>query len=393
MITTTAPTLSATGISAPSYADVLAFLQSQFQAIYGADVYLDPDSQDGQFLGIVASAINDANAVAIQIYQSMSPATSQGAALSNNVKLNGIERDPSTFSTVDLLLVGQNGTTITNGIAQDTSSGAQWALPSPIVIPPSGQITVTATCTQIGAISAPADSVTVIKTPTLGWQTVTNAADATPGAPVESDADLRYRQTVSTAIPSLTVLDGIVGAVASLTGVDRLRAYENDTNATDGNGIPSHSISLVVDGGDATAIANAIATKKTPGAGTYGTTSVTVTDIYGRPIAIKFYRPTTQAITVAISLKALSGYSSSVGQAVQQAVSDYINGVDIGGGSSGAVEWADAITAANSVPNSNTFKLTSLALTGPGGAGSPDVVLAFNQVSTCTPASVVLTVS
>jgi len=393
VITTTAPTISSTGISAPSYADVLAYLQSQYQAIYGADIYLDPDSQDGQFLGIVASAIDDANAVAIQIYQSYSPASAQGAALSSNVKINGIARAVSSFSTVDLLITGQAGVTITNGIVQDTSSGAQWVLPSTIVIPPAGQITVTATCTQPGAISAPAGSATVIKTPTLGWQTVTNAADATPGEPVEPDADLRYRQTVSTAIPSLTVLDGIVGAVASITGVDRLRAYENDTNATDANGIPSHSISLVVDGGDANSIANAIAIKKTPGAGTYGTTAVTVTDIYGRPITINFYRPTSQAITVAISLKALAGYSTSVGQAVQQAVSDYINGVDIGGGSSGTVEWADAITAANSVPNSNTFKLTALALTGPGGAGVPDVPLAFNQVSTCTPAAVTLTVT
>jgi len=392
LITTTAPTISSTGISAPSYADVLAFLQGQYQAIYGADVYLDPDSQDGQFLGIVASAINDANAVAIQIYQSMSPATSQGAALSNNVKLNGIERAASSFSSVDVLITGQAGVTISNGIVQDSNSN-QWALPASVVIPPAGQITVTATCSVIGAVDAAAGSVTVIKTPTLGWQSVTNPSDATPGEPVEDDADLRYRQTVSTALPSLTVLDGIVGAVASITGVDRLRAYENDTNATDANGIPSHSISLVIDGGDATAIANAIATKKTPGAGTYGTTSVTVTDIYGRPITINFYRPTSQAITVAISLKALAGYSTTVGQAVQQAVSDYINGVDIGGGQSGTVEWADAITAANSVPNSNTFKLTALTLTGPGGAGVPDVPLAFNQVSTCTPAAVVLTVS
>lgn len=392
MITTTAPTISATGISAPSYADVLAFLQVKFQSIYGADVYLDPDSQDGQFLGIVASAINDANAVAIQIYQSMSPSTGQGAALSNNVKLNGIKRAVATFSTVDLLITGQAGTTITNGIAQD-ANGNQWNLPASVVIPPAGQVTVTATAATVGAIASPAGSVTVIKTPTLGWQSVTNLADSVPGEPVETDANLRYRQTVSTALPSLTVLDGIVGAVASVTGVARLRAYENDTATTDSNGIPSHSISLVVDGGDSTAIANAIATKKTPGAGTYGTTSVTVTDIYGRPIAIKFYRPTGQAITVAIALKALAGYSSTIGQAVQQAVSDYINSVDIGGGASGYVEWADAITAANSVPNSNTFKLTSLTLTGPGGAGTPDVPLAFNQVSTCTPASVTLTVT
>ncbi|PXV60876.1 Uncharacterized phage protein gp47/JayE [Dyella jiangningensis] len=392
MITTTAPTLSATGISAPAYSDVLAFLQAQYQGIYGADVYLEPDSQDGQFLAIVAQAISDANATAIQIYQSMSPATAQGAALSQNVKLNGIARALFSYSTVDLLLIGQAGSTINNGIAQDTNSN-QWILPAVVVIPPSGQITVTATCSVAGAITAPAGTVTIIKTPTLGWQSVSNPYDAVPGAPVESDADLRYRQTVSTALPSLTVMDGIVGAVSSILGVARVRAYENDTASTDSNGIPSHSMSLVVDGGDATAIANAIATKKTPGAGTYGTTPVVVTDIYGRPITINFFRATDQAITVSITMKALAGYSSTVGQAVQQAVSAYVNATAIGGGTAGTVEWDGAIAAAKAVPNSNTFRITSLTLTGPGGAGAPDVPLAFNQAATCTPSAVTLTVS
>jgi hypothetical protein len=43
--------------------------------------------------------------------------------------------------------------------------------------------------------------------------------------------------------------------VAAVLGVTRLAAYENDTNSTDGNGIPAHALSLVVDGGDALAIA------------------------------------------------------------------------------------------------------------------------------------------
>ncbi|MNJ51588.1 hypothetical protein D3C77_468980 [compost metagenome] len=181
--------------------------------------------------------------------------------------------------------------------------------------------------------------------------------------------------------------------MATIVGVTRLATYENDTGATDANGIPGHSISLVVEGGDAAEVAKAIADKKTPGTGTFGTTSQTVTDVYGRPITINFFRPTYRAITAAISLKALAGYSSAVGVAVQQAVSDYINAVAIGGDLSGTVEWADAITAANSVPNSNTFKLTALTLTGPGGAGTPDVPLAFNQAAQSTPASVTITVT
>lgn len=388
-ITTTAPTISSAGITAPAYSDILDFLKSKYQAIYGADTYLEDDSQDGQLLAIFASSINDANAVAISVYNAFSPSTAQGANLSSVVKINGIARAVPSASTVDVTIVGVVGTTITNGVVQDTNQ-VKWDIPATVTIPPAGQITVTATCETTGAVSAAAGTVTTIATPTRGWQTVTNASAAAMGSPVEEDADLRVRQKQSTALPSLTVLDGIIGAVSNknVTGANRVAAYENDTNVTDSNGLPPHVISLVVEGGDATAIANAIAAKKTPGGGTYGTTQVVVTDVYGIPHPINFFRPTPQAITAVVNLKALAGYSTAVGARVQQAISDYVNGVAIGGGSAGAVEWDACIAEAKGVVGGNTFKITSLTISGPGGAGSPDVPLAFNQSATCAPASV-----
>ncbi|MCW3543767.1 hypothetical protein K6Y54_38520, partial [Burkholderia cenocepacia] len=102
-ITTLAPTIDANGITAPTYADVFAFLQDQLRSIYGADTYLDPDSQDGQMLGVFAKAISDVNSVAIAIYRSFSPATAQGDALSSNVKINGIARKVASYSSADLV--------------------------------------------------------------------------------------------------------------------------------------------------------------------------------------------------------------------------------------------------------------------------------------------------
>ncbi|MBH3360770.1 baseplate J/gp47 family protein [Pseudomonas guariconensis] len=392
MASSTAPVITATGISAPTYAEVLAFLQDQYRSIYGADVYLGSDSQDGQFLGVIALAISDANAATIAAYLSFSPGTGQGAGLSSNVKINGIKRMTASSSQADVVVIGQAGTTIINGVAED-EDGNKWALPASVIIPASGEITVTAKCSVVGAITASPGQINKIATPTRGWQSVSNPNAASPGAPVETDAALRKRQKTSTALPSLTVLEGTIGAVANVPGVTRYAAVDNDTGVTDSNGIPEHSLAIIAEGGDATAIAQAIAAKKGPGGGTYGTTSVTVLNVYDMPITISFFRPAYQAMTVAIALKALPGYTSAIGVSVQEAVSDYINKVPIGGGPSQSVEWADALTAANSVPGSATFKLTSLIITGPGGAGTPDVPLAFNQASTCTPADVALTVT
>ncbi|WP_186239406.1 baseplate J/gp47 family protein [Burkholderia gladioli] len=390
LLTTVAPTISAAGISAPTFADIYAWLQSQVQAIYGTDIYIDPDSQDGQLLAVFAQAIADSNSVAIGIYNSFSPSKAVGAALSSNVKINGIEREAPSYSSADLDIGGQAGITISNGIAKDANN-YQWALPASVTIPPAGEITVTATCTTIGAIAAPAGTITQIGTPTRGWQTVTNPSDAAPGAPVESDPALRSRQTVSTALPSQTVLDGIVGAVANLPGVTRYRAYENDTSDTDANGIPGHRIALVVEGGDATAIANAVAVKKTPGGGTYGTTTIVTTNRYGMPVRINFFRPTDAPISAVVSIRALTGYTTAISDAIQAAIAAYVNGVAIGGGDAQAVEWDDCIAAAKAIDGAATFKITSLVLTGPRGAGDPDVSLLFNESASCSADQVTIT--
>lgn len=392
-ITTVAPVISATGIVAPGFSDVLSYLIGKYQGIYGSDIYLGNDSQDYQFLAAcIATPINDLNAAIIGAYNAYSPATAQGANLSSAVKINGLKRNSPTNSTVDQVIVGVAGTAIVNGVTQD-SNGNKWSLPASVTIPPSGTITVTATCQTPGAVQAGVGTVNQIATPTYGWQSVTNATAAAAGAPVETDSQLKARQAVSTALPSRTVLEGTVGAVWAIPGVTRVTPYENDTRVADANGIPGNNIYLVVEGGDATAIAQAIAAKKTPGTGTYGTTSVSVTDAYGIAHPINFYRPTYDGITCAITLKALAGYTTTIGAAIQAAVAAYINSVPIGGAPSGMVEWDSALAAAKSVPGSNTFRIISLALSGPGGAGAPDVPLLFNHAGQATAAGVTLTVT
>ena len=391
-LTTIAPTIDATGISVPSYDEILTWLQDQYRSIYGDDTYLDADSQDGQLLAVFASAMNDVNSAAVVIFNSFSPATATGAALARNVKINGISKQAESSSAVDVNLVGQAGTTISSGIVTDPNQ-VQWLLPSSVTIPTSGSIIVTATCGTAGAVALAAGVALTISTPTRGWQTATTAAAAAEGAAVESDAALRVRQKTSVALPSKTVLEGMVGAVANVTGVTRYASYENDTNVIEANGLPPHTTAIVVEGGDAQAIADAIAAKKGPGAGTYGTTTETVTDAYGTSHQISFFRPADAAVTVAVTLKALSGYATATSTDIKQAISDYINGVAIGGGAAQAVEWDSSIAAAKGVANNTTFKLSSLVLTGPAGAGTPDVPLAFNQAATCTPDSVTLTVN
>jgi uncharacterized phage protein gp47/JayE len=320
-------TIDSTGIHIPTFPDILNYFTEGYQAIYGSDVYLGSDSQDGELIGLLAAAYNDANTMATAAYNSFSPQSAQGTGLSSVVKINGISRLVPTNSMVDVIIIGVTGTPIINAVVGDGTY--RWDLPT-ATIPNEGQITVTAVCETSGAVAATANTVVKILTPISGWQSVNNPADALLGQPVESDPTLTKRQTVSTMLPSLTVLDGIVGAVSSITGVARLQPYENDTDTTDSNGLPSHSISLVVDGGDAQTIANTIALKKTPGAGTYGSTSQNVIDSSGVQHTINFWRPIEVTITVTINLHNLTGYTSIIGNNIINSVVNYINSLSIG---------------------------------------------------------------
>lgn len=322
-------TVTAEGISAPDYQTILDTLTSYFQQIYGSDAYLEPDSKDGQMVALVALAIHDANNTAISVYNCFSPATGYGVALTSNVKINGIARKGATNSTVDLLLTGTAGTTITNGTVKDTNN-VIWRLPDSVVIGVDGTVTATAICSKSGAVAAPAGTITTINTPTRGWTSVTNPAAATVGAPAETDAELRIRQGQSVAIPSITPFEGVDGAIANIAGVTRHKLYENDTGKTDGNGLPPHSISAIVDGGDVTEIARTIRGNKGQGVRTWGKTSVTVPDKYGNPHIISFSRPTDVPVYGKITLTVFAGYTSQIGVQIQQAVTDYINRLMIG---------------------------------------------------------------
>ena len=146
MTTYPLPTLSATvtptGISAPSYVDILLSLEASYRAIYGADTDLDPDTQDGNWIAVQAAAINDANQVAINVYLSFSPSSAQGAALSSVVKVNGITRMVPSASSTPVLIVGQAGSIINNGLVGDNAGlNTRWNLPASVTIPPGGSIT------------------------------------------------------------------------------------------------------------------------------------------------------------------------------------------------------------------------------------------------------------
>jgi len=390
--------IDSAGFHVADFPSFLSFVQTAYKGIYGADVYLGADSIDGQWTTLQAQMLYDTAMLAAAVYNSLSPVSAQGTGLSRIVKINGLNRDVPTFSTVVLTVVGVAGTVLTSCIAVDILN-QQWALPATVTIPSGGSINVTATATVQGSINALANTITGIFTPALGWQTVNNAASATAGSPVETDSQLRARQIVSVANPSLTVLDGTYGSVANVPGVTNVAVWENFTGSTDANGQPAHSISVVVNGGDLTAVARAIQIHKTPGTNPWsGPThsghnqTVILPDSRGVPVSIGFFQPPlTAEIGVQVTLVTGAGWTTAFEPIIAAQVASYINSLGIGAGAQfGGLVQVIPLYPLLFVPGyvSSMYVISSveIQLNGGGFSSSP---ISINEISlpTCVPAS------
>lgn len=366
-LATLGPTIDSSGITAPNFNDILLSLQASYKNIYGSDIVISADSQDGQFLAVLAKNINDCNQVAIAVYQSFSPFYAQGAGLSSLVKLSAITRNVPTNSTAVGNVVGVAGTTILNGVVRDVS-GNLWALPASVTIPLAGTIAVTVTAQTTGSLSAQIGDINQIYTPQFGWQSFTNTSAAVIGAPVETDSALRRRQAVSSSLPALGIFAAIYAAIGNVAGVTKWALYENATNATDSNGLPPHSFCAVVEGGTVADITSAIALRKPPGIQTFGTTSGTVKDSVGLTSIINYDVLAPVQIFVVPTVKALTGYTSAIGTEIVNAINTFINALLIG-----ESVYYSQINAAASLINltdAQTFYIQSLYIGTVGFTGS-----------------------
>ncbi len=383
-----APVISSTGIVAGNYEEWLDYFTTTYQSIFGADVYLGNDSQDAQLIAVFAQACSDLCASVIADYNSYSPATAQGAGLSQQVLLNGLQRLVPTYSTAQLTITGVADSVITNGSAIDDNNYI-WSLPATVTIPTGGSIVVTGTCTTLGAISAAASTITGINTPTFGWQTVTNAT-ATVGSPVETDAALRVRQAASVALPAQTIFEGIIATLDAVPGVTRVRGIENNTASTDSYSIPARMLAFIVEGGASSAIFQALATTITPGIPTYPTTggvNETYIDSYGSTRYLSYQTPVESVINVVLTINPLTGWASSTKTLIQNALIAYFAALPIGAN----VSYFGLVPIAQ-LPGTSyagTYEITGMTIQkNSGSVVSADIQLLYNEAITITAGNV-----
>lgn len=398
-MTTLGPTLDSTGFFVPSYADVYVQLQNAYLTIFGTDAVLTPNTQDGQFLAIFAQGITDCLNVSLATYNAYSINQAQGAGLSSIVKLTGVRRASTSYSTDIVTITGTANTTISNGqVGDNLGQGTIWNLPATVNIPDTGTIDVTVTNTQPGPAIFDPGQVTQILSPTFGWQSAANIGPATAGAPVQTDAQLRQIASNSVGGPSLTPLESIYAAVATTANVTRFKLFENDTDVNDANGQGPHSIYAVIQGGTGQDIADAIGSTKSPGTSTLGTSQATFVDSRGVPNVIRYYQLASVTVSVVVNLTMLAGYTTNAETLIKQSMAAYITDLDTGVISylsrlySPANLSGDAAVDATGLAQleldaiAASYNVTSIlqSRASQGAPAAHNVPIAFNEAATCT---------
>lgn len=247
----------------------------------------------------------------------------------------------------------------------------------------------TATAVEAGAVEVLARDLTEIRTPVAGWSGVINLEDAVPGADVQSDAALRISRAAEVAGSGKGTIDAIRANLLRVTGVTAVTLFFNNTNATDGDGVPAHHVEALIQGGSDQALFDALLDNVALGIGYHGTETGTSEDSAGNEHEIKFSRPVEVPIYVAITIvKDPDEYPSDGDDQVKAAIVAYAADVAVGRNAVSSVIGAQALGVDGVLEITTTFIKTS-----PGPTVGTTITITNRQILTIDLANIGVTSS
>ncbi|HSH51864.1 MAG TPA: baseplate J/gp47 family protein [Bacteroidales bacterium] len=276
------PELTPQGVQIQTYQEIFDEIAEQYRDIYGADINLDPNSPDGQRVGIEAKARLDLQSYGLLLYNQLDPDLALEENLNKILKITGVSRRPATRSQVDIEITTDRPLTLPDDYTIEDSLGQEWVTLSEKSLT-TGLNTVTFFSKVFGAIEADTGTITEQKTIILGVTSVYNPAAATVGLEEETDEDVRIRRNKSLISSEITEKGMIYKALFELANITDVQVYQNSESDYDANlELDGHSIWCVVEGGAVADIVEAIAKNKSAGTGIKGDISGTYTETITR---------------------------------------------------------------------------------------------------------------
>lgn len=313
--------LTDTGFVKKTLADIQTNVEQKQLDLISTELDQTPDSPLGQMNGILFGEFAELWDALAAVNASSDPDQATNAGQDAVCAITGTTRDAATKSKATCNVNLNAGITLTAGAAKASVQGnpaAIFALSANVTNPGGAPATVPAIFEAVdtGPVVANAGTLTVITTPISGWNSITNPQDAVRGANVESNEDLRVKREDELASEGSAPVDAIRADMLRVPGVLQCTVFENTLDVTDGNGLPPHSIEvLVFDGAVPGVLNNTIAQRiwdsKGGGIKTYGSSSGTAVDDLGVSQTVNFSRPTQLPVYFVIDIKVSSSFPGS----------------------------------------------------------------------------------
>ncbi|NOT72468.1 MAG: hypothetical protein HOP09_14700 [Hyphomicrobium sp.] len=335
--------LSDAGFVAPRSADYLDSIRADLAAALGVEIEWDSDLFAANVTMIMAQKLGELSELVQAIYDSWVVANAQGVNLSNLCALNGLQRKLATKGRVTCTITGTAGTIIAAGKqALSTVDGVNtlWDLMDDTTIPVGGSVDAMFEASVSGRYLAPPGAVSSIATPVVGWASVTNASDATPGVNDESDDALRIRRQLAFQIGAGVSYLAIRSKLLALPFIEAAAVIDNPDNegaVVEGMAMQAHSAlaiilpsSLVTE--EIEQVFAILNTNTPPGTRWSGSdVTGTVEGPDGVPHAISFDYATEISADIVATITVGSGYNlADAGPELKRLVEAYIGTLQIG---------------------------------------------------------------
>lgn len=310
--------LTSTGLQTKTRAELLAEYTAALQGVYGIGINLDPDSPDGQELNIRIQAVLDILDLITQVYNSFDPDSAIGATLDMRVAINGIERKAGTYTITYITITTSKALTL-YGLDQDIepvytvsdNAGNKWFLITSTPIAVAGDSVLSFRAEKPGKVYTTPNTITVPVTIVLGVTAINNPSSySSLGIDEESDVELKIRRRKSVSLASQGYLASLEAALNDINGLSTAIIYENDTASTDSDGIPSHSIWVIVGGvANNSDIASAIYKKRNSGCGMKGSVTYVIIQVDGSEFVVRWDVVASETLYTKFSVSSLDGVS------------------------------------------------------------------------------------
>lgn len=330
---------TSTGPVAPSEAAVLAGVQQDYDAAFGGGLDPSLSTPQGQLATSTSAIVGNVNDTFVNMANQFNPDFATDRWQDALAAIYFLQRNPSQPTVVQALCTGGQGLPIPAGSLAQAADGNIYTCTNGGVIDNTGSITLTFACNVVGPIPCPANTLTKIARAIPGWDSINNPSDGVLGNNTETRAEFATRRKESVAANARGTIQAVQGSVLGVAGVLDAFSVQNDTASPAtiaGVSVPAKSIYVSAVGGADADVAKAIWTKKAPGCGYGGNTTVTVIDSssgYSPPLPsypVTFERPSSLAILFAVVLANSLQVPANVIAQVQASIVSAFAGADGG---------------------------------------------------------------